>query len=535
MKLFEKRIRFGLLVVFTSFFLFSCGNLINKVTGKPDDVPLLTAVSPDSDTLAAGTVVEVSFKCDELDVVRVSYQNDEEEIEYEYIEKQNGAFKKKLWIPVQATKVQLYVVEPTNSIYEGSYYVGKKWTVTGTKPFSAYTTPDSYATANTYRTDKPEAFIEGIAADAALEAKRKSDPLAYVQDVCAKIKTEAGSDDFKKAKMIHDLLALIIPYDMEGVKKSPMPPQDYWTVLKTGKGVCQGYALTYKKFCEIIGIECDYVFGWNRTATHAWNIVKLEGKCYLLDTTWDAGREVGGAFNKNYITEYFLIEPEVFKYQHFPEYEKHQLLKTPVASKEAFYALPDLKPIFFDAIQNPESNALVKLTDKVVNSTDGKYSFKYKLAITDKYIDFSVRDKDMNKVSSCFFINKGEENEVNFSFPKAEKYTVRAILINNGESEGNVCAEFNVNVATPSTVEYVKQVGPFVKTVTPFEGPLEVGKTYTFTVSYSSDPDDSYIAYYTADNTRGKVEGASGSFVTMEKNEDGSYTKEITVPVLIKI
>ena len=74
MKLFEKRIRFGLLVVLTSFFLFSCDSMLNKVTGVEDDVPFISKINHSTDeVLTAGTAVDFSFECDDLDIIRVSY------------------------------------------------------------------------------------------------------------------------------------------------------------------------------------------------------------------------------------------------------------------------------------------------------------------------------------------------------------------------------------------------------------------------------------------------------------------------------
>ena len=50
--------------------------------------------------------------------------------------------------------------------------------------------------------------------DSELEATRKANPYQYVKDVKEKIKAAAPDDKFKQVKMIHDLLALLIPYDV---------------------------------------------------------------------------------------------------------------------------------------------------------------------------------------------------------------------------------------------------------------------------------------------------------------------------------
>jgi len=342
MKLFEKRIRFGLLVVLTTFFLFSCDSLINKATGNQDDLPFISGVNHSTDeVLIAGTAVDFTFECDELDAIRVSYQDEEQEIEYEYIRKgADGKFNQTLWIPKKAKEMQFYVVPEGGDIYtEGQWKVRKIYKINGNYSFGEFTIPgaEDYAKAWAYRTNEPEAVVKTWITDATLEATRKSNPYKYVKDVSDKIKAEAPNDKFKQVKMVHDLLALLIPYDVVGVNKEPMPPQDYWTVLKDKVGVCQGYALTFNKFCEMMDIDCDYVFGYGRGETHAWDIVKIDGKCYLVDCTWDAGygaKNDAGVmeYKERYSTAYLFLQPELFGYSHWPKYEteKRQLTSTAV-------------------------------------------------------------------------------------------------------------------------------------------------------------------------------------------------------------
>lgn len=55
--------------------------------------------------------------------------------------------------------------------------------------------------------------------------------------------------------------------------------------------VCEGYARGYKVLMDKAGIPTDVVTGDNRTNSslsgHAWNLVKLDGKWYHVDITWD--------------------------------------------------------------------------------------------------------------------------------------------------------------------------------------------------------------------------------------------------------
>ena len=62
------------------------------------------------------------------------------------------------------------------------------------------------------------------------------------------------------------------------------------------QAVCEGYALALRQALECIGIECKYVEGYphkpesTKWEGHAWNQVKINGKWYNCDLTWDADK-----------------------------------------------------------------------------------------------------------------------------------------------------------------------------------------------------------------------------------------------------
>ena len=57
--------------------------------------------------------------------------------------------------------------------------------------------------------------------------------------------------------------------------------------LKDGKGNCDAYSQIAQAVCDYAGIECKYVTGRVETGYHAWNKVKIEGKWYYVDFTWN--------------------------------------------------------------------------------------------------------------------------------------------------------------------------------------------------------------------------------------------------------
>lgn len=126
----------------------------------------------------------------------------------------DGVFKRPFWVPLRASTVQVLVNND-----EGSLYVSAQWNVTDRKPFGSFDIPTSYDKAYSYRTEEPYPIIDEIINDTALEKVRAENPLEYVTEVCERFKVEAGNDDFKKAKLIHDLLTKLIPYDMVGTEQ----------------------------------------------------------------------------------------------------------------------------------------------------------------------------------------------------------------------------------------------------------------------------------------------------------------------------
>lgn len=89
--------------------------------------------------------------------------------------------------------------------------------------------------------------------------------------------------DVEKVKAIHDYVVQHTVYESEGLQTSQYTP---YTILTEGKGVCQAYALLTYRLLQEAGIENLYVTG-QTDEPHAWNLVKLDGSWYHLDTTWD--------------------------------------------------------------------------------------------------------------------------------------------------------------------------------------------------------------------------------------------------------
>lgn len=95
--------------------------------------------------------------------------------------------------------------------------------------------------------------------------------------------------DYEKAKIIYDYICSSVSYDYEHLK-DPNYKLQYtaYAALINGTSVCQGYAnLAYRLFLEA-GLDCRIISGTANNGPHAWNIVKIGGLYYNLDSTWDS-------------------------------------------------------------------------------------------------------------------------------------------------------------------------------------------------------------------------------------------------------
>ncbi len=92
----------------------------------------------------------------------------------------------------------------------------------------------------------------------------------------------------EKEKYIHDFICENITYD----KLKKAYSHEIIGALGHGVAVCEGIAKTVKILCDRLGIWCIIALSEANPDKgikyrHAWNIVKIEGKYYHLDATFD--------------------------------------------------------------------------------------------------------------------------------------------------------------------------------------------------------------------------------------------------------
>lgn len=109
----------------------------------------------------------------------------------------------------------------------------------------------------------------------------------------------SSKTDYQKIKAIYDYICSNITYDYDNLyDDSYTLKHSSYAALINKKAVCQGYASLFYRLALEAGIDARVISG-DSGGPHAWNIVKIEGSYYNLDSTWDAGNTEYEYFLKN--------------------------------------------------------------------------------------------------------------------------------------------------------------------------------------------------------------------------------------------
>lgn len=114
------------------------------------------------------------------------------------------------------------------------------------------------------------------------------------------------SSDAEKAKYAHDWLCHKVSYNLD----APYNQSCYSSLVKSST-VCAGYAHGFQYLMQKVGIPCAYIVGYADGGYHAWNIVKLDGKHYAMDVTWDD--PLNGKKGKYYYNYFNITDKKLSK------------------------------------------------------------------------------------------------------------------------------------------------------------------------------------------------------------------------------
>ena len=203
-----------------------------------------------------------------------------------------------------------------------------------------------------------------------VDAKVKTYPkLISSEKLAQNIKTDFSSD-ITKVRAVFTWIAQNIRYDLQeflnpkqtSIRFSYSSEEEKNRKLKAikegivsstlskRKAVCEGYAQTFSKVCDLLGIENEVIKGFVRNSpkeigkpelysNHAWNAVKINNQWLYFDTTWAAGYLMNGKWQRNFNDYYFNIPNNKYFLTHYPE-DKLWQLRVGRMTKNQFYNQP---------------------------------------------------------------------------------------------------------------------------------------------------------------------------------------------------
>lgn len=91
--------------------------------------------------------------------------------------------------------------------------------------------------------------------------------------------------DYDKVKYVFETLIEQVEYDPKAENN-----QNIISVFLNKETVCQGYACATQYLLNYLGLQSAIVTGKADGESHAWNLVKMDGEYYYVDTTWGNSR-----------------------------------------------------------------------------------------------------------------------------------------------------------------------------------------------------------------------------------------------------
>ena len=191
-------------------------------------------------------------------------------------------------------------------------------------------------------------------------------------------------------------------------------------VILKREGVDSHYCCLFQEMCHSLGIGVKTIRGFvkgheyrpgyqfipDKDEMHEWNAVHVLGSWRLVDTSCGTGfTDSSGQFNRRLSEHYFLPDPEVLIWSHYPFSENSpqssgwQLIDKPISLRE-FNALPRVTPQFFEynmQIRSKQSHPYeFKVQAEIQIGAHEPMRYKYKLFPADQ-----AENESLNHFAFC--------------------------------------------------------------------------------------------------------------------------------------
>lgn len=148
-------------------------------------------------------------------------------------------------------------------------------------------------------------------------------------------------DSLARIKFAYDYIIANVKYDNTFARHSA------YNALIEKSAVCEGCATLLYRMLSMFGVPCRIITGRGLRESHAWNLIKLKGKWYNADVTWDLYKSVferslsfygyflksNNTFNNhtrdiNFNTQEFIVQHPMSPTNYIPQRKFRNLFKT---------------------------------------------------------------------------------------------------------------------------------------------------------------------------------------------------------------
>ena len=159
--------------------------------------------------------------------------------------------------------------------------------------------------------------------------KEQEEKLDRAIDLWVRLNIKNEDSEFDKTFNIYKFITDNVDYDYTYKKNTA------YDAFYSGTSMCQGYSTLFYKMCKLANLQDVFILtgkanNGSETGPHAWNAIKLDGKYYYLDPTWDGTQEGEAVQFSN-----FLRGSDIFNEYHFQE-DLEEFNKLYTVSKKDF-------------------------------------------------------------------------------------------------------------------------------------------------------------------------------------------------------
>lgn len=229
-----------------------------------------------------------------------------------------------------------------------------------------------------------------------------------VEEILAGIST--SDSDFDKVRYVFETLVKQVDYDT-GAENN----QNIISVFLNGKTVCQGYACATQYLLKLLNVQSAVVTGKADGEAHAWNLVKMDGEYYYVDTTWGNSRYLNESKDEEKYVNYNYLGMNSEEISTSHQAECSFELPECVASENNYYVHEGL---YFE---NWDPDAIGALYQQAWESGQKKISVKFSTQeMYEKAFRFFIKEEQIadycDGITTMYYIEDKEQKILSISF-----------------------------------------------------------------------------------------------------------------------